>query len=81
MTDEWDGEEELEELWETYRDKIEDMLSDEAYQYAADTLQGILDWVKDNKHITEKQMTAVNNIENAPSEEREWEDSDDWRDE
>jgi hypothetical protein len=38
------------------------MLGDEIYEFASDKLYGIQDWVLRNKHCTEKQKTAVNNI-------------------
>jgi len=49
--------------WESYVDKIEGMISDGEYKWAEDTLSGILEWVEENGHITDKQMRAVDNIE------------------
>lgn len=49
--------------WEEYRDKIESMLDGGGHRWAEDTLEGILDWITDNEHVTDKQKTAVENIE------------------
>ena len=51
--------------WSDYVDKIEEMLDDSQYDFASDTLSGILEWVQENEKITEKQMQAVDNIENS----------------
>ena len=48
--------------WEDYVDKIEEMQGDSDYDFAESTLIGILDWVEDNEHITEKQQDAIDNI-------------------
>lgn len=48
--------------WEIYLDDIEEMLGDEDYEFAEDTLQGIYEWVEENEHITEKQKDAIDNI-------------------
>jgi hypothetical protein len=41
---------------------IDDCLLDDDYEFAYDTLVGIRDWVKDNKHFTKRQYEAVQNI-------------------
>jgi hypothetical protein len=43
--------------------KINDLLEDNRFEFAEDTLRGILDWITGNEHITERQKTAVLNIE------------------
>ncbi len=43
--------------------KIEAMLLDERYQYAEDTLSGILETVRERKQVTDAQAQAVENIE------------------
>lgn len=50
------------EDWEKYRDMIEDMQADSAYDWAQDTIEGILDWIVGNEHITDNQITAIENI-------------------
>ena len=47
---------------EDLAERINWMLGDEIYEFASDKLYGIQDWVLRNKHCTEKQKTAVNNI-------------------
>jgi hypothetical protein len=49
--------------WEGTIEQIEDMEADSDYDFAADTLDGIKAWVKENSHVTENQKRAVNNIE------------------
>ena len=53
--------------WEDVLNQIEDMEADEKYDFAADTLDGIGAWVRNNSHVTEKQKRAVNNIEASKS--------------
>ena len=45
-----------------YIDTIDDMLLDEDYEFATDTLLGIREWIEENEFITEKQISAVENI-------------------
>lgn len=51
--------------WEEWRDTLNDMLLDPDYEYADSTLQGIRKWVIDNEHITESQVDAITNIQEA----------------
>ena len=52
-----------------YKEIIEGMLADyDAYHYAEATLLGILDYIEANDVITPKQIEAVENIKNSPSE-------------
>ena len=48
--------------WEELLDEIDEMLEEEIYEFAVDTLEGIRDWVSDNEHCTEAQKDAVKNI-------------------
>lgn len=48
-----------------------DMLSDERYDFAEDTIEGIRDYILENKFVTKKQKDAIENIRNAV-EERDW---------
>jgi len=48
--------------WEDMLATIEEMMDDDDFDFAYDTLSGIKDWVEENHHITERQTEAVNNI-------------------
>lgn len=48
--------------WEQWVDDIEELANKKRYSWAADTLVGIMDWVEENQHITEKQILSINNI-------------------
>jgi len=48
--------------YEAALEEIDEMLDDERFEFAEDTLTGIKDWVKHKEHITPKQWEAVNNI-------------------
>lgn len=47
---------------------LNEMFENPAYDYAFDTLSGIMDWVCDNNAITDKQVEAINNIKSNPSQ-------------
>lgn len=51
--------------YQEFIDLIDDMLLDERYNFAEDTLSSIRDWVSDNEFITDNQITAIKNIENS----------------
>lgn len=48
--------------WSIWLDRIDDMLLDETYIFADDTLSGIKEWIDTNQHITDKQREALINI-------------------
>lgn len=48
--------------YEYYDSCIEEMLDEPALEWALETLEGILKWIQENQHITEKQIEALNNI-------------------
>ena len=48
--------------WEEALDEIDEMLDDERYSFAVDTLEGIKEWVAKAEHVTDKQKEAVDNI-------------------
>lgn len=48
--------------WEELLEEIDDMLNDDMYEWAEETLEGIREWVARSAHCTEKQETAVANI-------------------
>lgn len=54
--------------------KIEEMLESGNYEFARDTLEGMMDWADANNHITPKMIIAANNIFNAADGEYEPED-------
>jgi len=48
--------------WLDYIDLADDMLLDEEYDFASDTIEGIKDWIKENEHVTDNQKNALQNI-------------------
>jgi len=52
----------VEDGYEQYLEIINEMLDDERYDFAADTLTGILEWVREREFITDGQKRAVDNI-------------------
>lgn len=46
---------------------LNEMFESPEYDYAFDTLSGIMDWVSDNNAITDKQVQAIENIKSNPS--------------
>ena len=49
--------------WEELLDEIDDMLwPGNEFEWAADTLVGIQEWVQKAEHCTERQKTAIGNI-------------------
>jgi len=53
--------------WQYAIEDIDEMLEEYNYQFAEYTLTGIRDWVDKNKHITEAQQDAIDNIRNSRS--------------
>ena len=51
--------------YQEYIDMIDEMLLDETYEFATEMLLNIRDWVDEHKSITEKQVTAIENIKNS----------------
>ena len=51
--------------YQEYIDVIDEMLLDEDYEFATDTLSSIRDWIEDAEFITERQITAIENIKNS----------------
>lgn len=51
--------------WENLLETISEMLDDERYEFAIDTIEGIQDWVLDNEHCTENQETAIKNMKES----------------
>jgi hypothetical protein len=44
---------------------IDDLLDDDRYEFASDTLSGIHDTVEEKEHCTDNQRQAVENIQNS----------------
>ena len=55
---------------EKYRTILHNMLGDGAYQYASETLLGILDDIDSEERVTVAQIEAINNIRAKPSYDR-----------
>ena len=51
--------------WEQLIEQIDELLDDERYEFATDTLEGIREWVSTKEHCTENQQQAVQRIENC----------------
>ena len=49
--------------WEEELDRISGLVEDGRYDFALETLEGILRWVEDQEHVTQKQRMAIDNIE------------------
>lgn len=43
----------------------EELLDDPRYEFADRSIEGIRDWVKKNKHATERQFRALMNIQKS----------------
>lgn len=54
-----------EEPAKAYSEKIEEMMNDERYEWAGDTLTSIYDFILMNGYISQKQMDAVDNIKKS----------------
>jgi hypothetical protein len=48
--------------WKELEYEIDEMLGDDAYEWALDTLGGIQETVIEKEHVTEKQREAIENI-------------------
>lgn len=51
--------------WKEIIDQIDELLDSGDYEFARETLEGILEWVLDNRHITKRQQQAIENIMKA----------------
>lgn len=51
--------------WEELVDLLDELLTDDRYEFADETLDGILSWVTKNEHATTAQWDAVENIKNS----------------
>ena len=48
--------------WEDALEEIDGLLDDESVEFAHDTLEGIKGWVTEKEHVTDGQLTAIENI-------------------
>ena len=48
--------------YEELLEEIDDMLGDDDYNFAVDTIEGIREWVSDEEHCTDGQKEAIENI-------------------
>jgi len=51
--------------FDIYMEKMEDMLNDDDYIFAYDTLESIYSWVDKQEHITDNQKIAIDNIQQS----------------
>ena len=51
--------------WEEELDRATKMIEQGQFDFALETLEGIKDWVQENEHITDRQSTALDNIERS----------------
>lgn len=51
--------------WEDKLQECEELLSNVEYEFAEDTLSGISEWIRENRHVTDKQSNAISNIANS----------------
>ena len=48
--------------WEELLEDIDELMDDDKYEFAQDTLEGIRNWVSGEEHCTVSQTIAVENI-------------------
>jgi hypothetical protein len=51
--------------WSEALEELNDLCEDSDYDFANDTLSGIAEWVEREKHITKRQLGAIENIKRA----------------
>jgi len=51
--------------WEALLEEVDEMLDDNTYEWAAETLEGIREWVSTHEHCTPKQEQAIANIRSS----------------
>jgi len=51
--------------WEETIKELSGLCDDEDYEFAFETLSGIMEWIENKHHVTEKQLTAIANIKRA----------------
>ena len=51
--------------WEKALEEIDEMLEDERYEFATDTLEGIKEWIYEREFCTFGQYDAIENIRNS----------------
>ena len=56
--------------WETRVERIDELLDDDEYLFAVDTLEDIREWIVKNEHATEGQVTAIEDVANAKGDSR-----------
>lgn len=48
--------------WKEYLDMCDEMLAEDKYVFAEDTIEGIRKWITEKEHVTSRQKTALDNI-------------------
>ena len=51
--------------WKEALEELNELCEDADYDWANETLSGIAEWVEEKKHITDKQLSAIENIKGA----------------
>ncbi len=51
--------------WESLIVRIDEILEDENFEFAQETLEGIRSWVEEKEHCTDRQRDAVESIESS----------------
>ena len=51
--------------YQEYIDTVDEMLLDEKYEFATDTLLGIRNWAEENEFITDRQIDGIENIKKS----------------
>ncbi len=51
--------------WEATVKELNELCDDSDFEFAFETLSGIMEWVEKSHHVTEKQIAAIANIKRA----------------
>lgn len=51
--------------WEEALEELDEMLEEDRYEFAVDTLEGIREWILDHEHCTPDQYDAIQNIKRS----------------
>lgn len=68
LGEEQDEHDEGDREWREFVDELDDMLFDDDYSFASDTIEGIKGTVEKTHKVTEGQRTAIENIKNSVEE-------------
>lgn len=51
--------------WADTLDDIDELLNDKRANFANDFLTSVQKWVKEKEHVTDKQLSGINNVRSA----------------